>query len=378
MASATSTSTGRKLLPVINDKCALRRNLAVQPYGRCSVCTLEIQQCHAWQSSALSFALVALILAPLFVGDPWVVRGAVAGALGLLLLQGMNHHRRTDELIFGQHALSQATGELRAANVELERARHGLEEQVAQRTENLRAANVALARANLELAELARRREQMVLEVSHDLRTPLTSVKGAADNLLDGIAGPLAASQREYVEIVRDHAARLIGGVTELLRATREEHVDVTLDLAPVDLAALARDVVKSLRPIAGDRGVKLDVRGGEAVTLADADKLRKVLENLVGNALKFTDAGGAVVVDVSKGEDELRVTVEDTGVGMTPAEVERAFDRYYRGAGDAAGAGLGLAITRDLVRLHGGDVLARSEAGRGSAFSAVFPVRAA
>jgi signal transduction histidine kinase len=358
MAPVTSTST-RKKLPVVNDNCALRRNVAVQPYGRCSVCSLKLRQCHAWQSSSMSFALVVFLLAPLIVHDAWILKITVAASLLLLLVQGMANHKKTDDLIFGQHALAQA--------------RANLEEQVAART-------VALARANLELEELARRREQMVLEVSHDLRTPLTSVKGAAENLLDGIAGTLDESQREYVEIVRDHAGRLIDAINKLLEAARQPEPTVDLELAPTDVGVLARDVARSLQPIADERGIELAVEAGDAVaTLADADKLRKVLENLVGNALKFTDRGGRVRIAVGRSDGYVRVTVKDTGVGIDAKELARVFDRFHRvSAGDRPGTGLGLAITRDLVRLHGGDVVATSEPGRGSTFSAAFPARAA
>jgi signal transduction histidine kinase len=362
---------------VVNDNCALRRNIAVQPYGRCSVCTLEIQQCHAWQSSAMSFALVIAILLPLVVQDAWTVRVAVAASLVLLVVQGVVNHKRTDELIFGQHKLNRTSDDLRRANEELATARDGLEREVALRTEKLRETNVALARANLELAELARRREQMVLDVSHDLRTPLTSIKGAADNLLDGIAGPLGDSPREYVEIVRDHAVRLIGAIGKLLQAARAELVKVELDLEPVDLTALARDVVKSLLPIADERRIRVEVQGASAEARVDPAKLRKAIENLVGNALKFTDAGGSVRVEITRDDDEVRITVEDTGIGMTEEQLGRVFDRFYSGDGDRAGTGLGLAITRDLVRLHGGDVVAKSRAGEGSAFCVVLPARA-
>ena len=377
MAPATSVSTGRKL-SVINDNCALRRNVAVQPYGRCSVCSLKLNQCHAWQSSAMSFALVILLLVPLFAHEPWMVRLSVAASLLLLVIQGMTSHKRTDQLIFGQHELSRTSEKLRAANADLEDARRGLEREVVARTEKLGQTNVALASANLELAELARRREEMVLEVSHDLRTPLTSVKGAADNLLDGIVGPLGDSQREYVEIVRDHAARLIEAVSRLLQGARDQSVRVVLQPASVEVDALARDVVRSLQPIAEERGVAVEVSGASVETIADADKLRKVIENLVGNALKFTDRGGSVRVAVEQDAADIRITVHDTGVGMAEGEVDRVFDRFYRGRGDRPGSGLGLAITRDLVRLHGGDVLARSTPGRGSTFSAVLPRRAA
>jgi signal transduction histidine kinase len=377
MALATSTSTVKRL-PVINDCCALRRNLAVQPYGRCSVCSLKLNQCHAWQSSAMSFALVIFMLVPLSGPEPWMIRVSVAASLLLLVIQGVVNHKRTDELIFGQHELTRTSERLQRTNAELEQARKGLEREVAARTERLRETNIALATANLELAELARKREEMVLEVSHDLRTPLTSVKGAADNLLDGIAGPLGESQREYVEIVRDHAERLIGAVSKLLESARGHTVRIELAAVPVDVSALTRDVVRGLQPIAEDRGVTLAVKGGVARTVADADKLRKVLENLVGNALKFTDRGGSVIVSSEQDEANVRINVEDTGIGMAESDLERVFARFHRAGEERPGSGLGLAITRDLVRLHGGDVFARSALGKGSTFSAVLPRGAA
>jgi signal transduction histidine kinase len=363
MAPVTSTSTARRL-PVVNESCALRRNVAVQPYGRCSVCSLKLRQCHAWQSSAMSFGLVMLILAPIFLHElhePWAVKLTVALALLLLVVQGAANHKKTDDLIFGQHELAQA--------------RQNLEAQVAARTESLRQTNIALARANLELEELAKRREQMVLEVSHDLRTPLTSVKGAAENLLDGIAGNLDDSQREYVEIVRDHAQRLIAAISKLVDAAREPEPTIDLDLGPVDVGALARDVARSLQPIAEERGVDLVVNAGEVEAFADADKLRKVMENLVGNALKFTDRGGTVRVGVACSEGNVRLSVEDTGVGIEEKDLAKVFERFHRGRDtERPGSGLGLAITRDLVRLHGGDVVAQSAPGLGSTFAAVLP----
>src|SRR5688572_5460684 len=98
MAPVTSTSRGRRL-PVVNDNCALRRNVAVQPYGRCSVCSLKLRQCHAWQSSAMSFGLVMLILAPLFIHEAWAVKITVAASLLLLIVQGIANHKKTDALI---------------------------------------------------------------------------------------------------------------------------------------------------------------------------------------------------------------------------------------------------------------------------------------
>ena len=146
----------------------------------------------------------------------------------------------------------------------------------------------------------------------------------------------------------------------------------------PVEVVALVRDVARSLQPIAEERRVAVEVHGTSLDTMADPDKLRKVFENLVGNALKFTDAGGSIRVEITQEAKSVRVTVEDSGVGMASEDLKHVFDRFYRGREDRPGSGLGLSITRDLVRLHGGDVTARSAPGKGSTFSALLPMSAA
>lgn len=370
-------STSLKKLPIVNENCALRRNVRVQPYGRCTVCTMQLRQCHAWQSSALSFVLVVLLLVPIVWPDPWAIRASMLLALAALVFQGVANHARTDQIIFGAHELTTAKRSLEVRNVELDAARRGLEAEVEVRTARLRETNVALARANLELADIATQREKLLLDVSHDLRTPLTSVKGASQNLLDGIAGPLSADQREYVEIARDHAERLITAVTSLLDRARAPASPVTLDARAVDLLALATDVARSLLPIAEERGVRIEISGDRSETLADPVKLRHVIENVLGNALKFTDHGGAVAIETSHDDREVRLVVRDTGIGMNDAQLATAFERF-RHSDERAGSGLGLAITRDLVRLHEGEVSMKSRPGRGTELTVSLPRRAA
>lgn len=363
-----STSSPRRLR-VVNDNCALRRNLKTQPYGRCSVCRLKLRQCHAWQSSGISFVLVILLLVALVAGGGWLLKLAIGLSVGLVVVIGIVQHRRTDELIFGQHELLAATELLRERNAAITAASDLLEGQVASRTARLRETNVALARANLTLAIDAEEKESFMLRVSHDLRTPLTSIKGATQNLLDGIAGELKGAQREYVEIVGQHAERMIGAVGSLLSAVRAQRPAVRLEPAIVDVAALARDVAASLAPIAEQRRIQLSVEGAAVDVRADPTKLRTVLENLVGNALKFTREEGRVGIEVSCVGGRPAVTVTDDGVGIEEVDLERIFDLGYRANEDGAGSGFGLAIARDLVRLHGGDIAVSSAPGRGSRF---------
>lgn len=344
----------------INDNCVLRRNLRRQPYGRCSVCTLKLSGCHAYQSSVLSFGLVILALATLVVPAGWAQSAVSLGLIALVIAEGLANHRRTDRLIFSEHALRQHASEL--------------EQAVADATRDLREANRQLARSNLELLETDRMREALVDNVTHDLRTPLTAIQGASDNLLDGIAGALSADQREYVEIVRDHTTRLARTVNELLQAARIQGGQVELEPAPLDLCSVVADIVSSLQPLARERGIQLEVQGCDARVVADRDKLRRAVENLVSNALKFTDDEGRVSVEVTPQQDAVEVSVQDTGNGIPEEELPRLFERFYRGASGKPGTGLGLSIARNLVRLHGGDITVASELGRGSIFRVRVP----
>ena len=351
----------------VNTNCILRRNLKTQPYGRCSVCTLQLSGCHAWQASLLSFGILFLALSTTVVPSGWPVRALALGIIALVVAEGRSNHRRTDELIDNEHAL-------RESNARLTRA-------VTDATGELRETNRALATSNLELIETDGLRDAFVANLAHDLRTPLTAVKGAAENLLDDIAGPLSPDQREYVTIVRDHATRLGGSLNELLQAARLRAGQVEVKSESVDLATLVADVARGLEPLAREKGVRLTLRSGEAKIAGDREKLRRVVENLVSNAIKFTGAGGEVVAEVTSTAAGSEIAVRDTGSGIPAGELPRVFERFYRGSTPHSGTGLGLSIARNLVRLHGGDIRATSEVGRGSEFRvslpAIEPVRA-
>jgi two-component system sensor histidine kinase ResE len=308
----------------------------------------------------LSFGIIIVVLTITIVPAGWVLRSLAVGIIGLVVAEGLANHRRTDQLIYSEHAL-------REHNVLLERA-------VDDATRELRATNRALATSNLELLETDRLRETLVANVTHDLRTPLTAVKGAAENMLDGIAGALSPDQREYVEIVRDHATRLAGTVNELLQAARLQGGGVELRPEPLDARAVVEEVTSGLLPIARERRVELEVRGQEARVAADREKLRRAVENLISNAVKFTDDGGRVTVEVISARDSVEVAVRDTGHGIPKEELPKLFERFYRGSAQKPGTGLGLSIARNLVRLHGGDITVESEVGRGSEFRVRLP----
>ena len=322
---------------------------------------------------------MVLLLSLLLIAPGWPQMLVVALLLGLVVAQGMVDHKRTDDLIYGQHRLMELTQELRAKQLVIEQHNVNLAAQVEERTAQLRETNVRLAAANLELLELDKLRSALLSNVSHELRTPLTGILGSAQNLRDGLAGGLTQSQQEYVDMIEHDSGRLIRVVNELLDWGRSEAGQVRLQRAPVSLHPLVDEVFALLRPLAERKSVRLEREGSEATVSADADKLKQVLINLVDNAIKFSRPRGEVRLAIEGGAEGLRLSVEDQGPGIAAADAPRLFDRFFRGqAADATpGSGLGLAIARNLARLHGGDITLDSAPEHGARFTLRLPAAA-
>ncbi|HXE47895.1 MAG TPA: HAMP domain-containing sensor histidine kinase [Ramlibacter sp.] len=376
MISATSPLTAKP--QAINQNCVLRRNVETQPYGRCSVCSLQLKQCHAWQSNGYSFALVVLALSLVLVPAGWPQKLLAAMLLGVIVWQGLVNHKRTDELIHGQHRLMGLTQELRGKQLLIEQQNDNLAAQVDARTAELREANMHLAAANLELLELDKLRSAVLSNASHELRTPLTGILGSAQNLRDGLAGGLTQAQSEYVQMIESDSARLIRVVNELLEWGRLQSGHIQLQRSPVPLYPLLDEVFMLLRPAAQKKAVTLELAQGDPSTRveADADKLKQILINLVDNAVKFSPPQSSVRVRAQPAAAALRILVEDQGPGVPAEDVPHLFERFFRGraAGVAPGSGLGLAIAKNLARLHGGDITLNSAPGQGSTFTLNLP----
>lgn len=301
--------------------------------------------------------------------------------LSVIVWQGLANHKRTDDLIFGQHKLMALTQELRGKQLVIESQNETLAAQVDARTSELRESNMRLAAANLELLELDKLRSAVLSNVSHELRTPLTGILGSAQNLRDGLAGGLTTAQQEYVGMIEKDSGRLIRVVNELLEWRRLQAGHIELRRTPVPLQQMLAEVAMLLRPVADRKGVRLSMPdGGSKVRVqADADKLKQIVINLVDNAVKFSPSESCVSVRVEVNRQSVNILVEDEGPGVPPEDLPHLFERYYRGQGAqaAAGSGLGLAIAKNLARLHGGDITLQSGAARGSVFVLSLPMEA-
>jgi two-component system sensor histidine kinase GlrK len=237
-----------------------------------------------------------------------------------------------------------------------------------------------LARSFNAMAERLRTHDEMKEEffatLSHELRSPITSVREAAHLLADGVPGPLTPKQERLVAIVRRSTDRLLRLVNQILDMSRLRAGLLPLEYVPLDLDWLVARALDELRPQADEARVTL-VRervGTRFTMLGDEDRLVQVLVNLLANAVRFTPVGGTVTVRLVDAGPECEIQVEDTGVGIPAAELPHVFESYRQAHPGKGGTGLGLAIVRGLVQAHGGRVTAESQEGKGSRFTVLLP----
>jgi signal transduction histidine kinase len=238
----------------------------------------------------------------------------------------------------------------------------------------------ALARAFNAMAAQLRRmdetKEEFFATLSHELRSPLTSVREAAHLLRDGVPGALNAKQARLVTLVERSTDRLLRLVNQILELSRLRAGVLPLSRETVDLARVVGRAVEELRPQAEEAGLSLArERVGERFdTLGDEDRLVQVVVNLVANAVRFTPRGGRVTTRLVDAGPEIEVQVEDTGVGIPARALPYIFDSWRQAHRDRGGTGLGLAVVRGVVQAHGGRVTVESHEGKGSRFTVLLP----
>ena len=229
-----------------------------------------------------------------------------------------------------------------------------------------------------ELKELNRLKSEFVQNVSHELRTPLTFIRGYVELLRDGSLGDISSTQLEALQVISAKTEALTYLVSDIISLQKAEMT--ALDLAPVSLADVIDLTLRGAEAAMQEAGLTLtqEVPFDLEPVLADRSRLGQVLDNLIGNALKFTPAGGEIEIQVQDLDEFERVSVTDTGIGIPASKQEKVFEPFYQIDGSSTrrfgGAGLGLAIVRQIVEAHGGTVGVISEPGKGSTFYFTVP----
>jgi signal transduction histidine kinase len=252
--------------------------------------------------------------------------------------------------------------------------------------------NQRLSRAVARLEELDRLKSNFLATMSHELRTPLTSVIGYAEMLAEGLAGPVTSDQKDYLTTILGKADQLLGLITAVLEVSSLESGALAIERAAIALPELVLSEVASFAPQAGKRGIVIEVDPGDVgrVVVGDRRKIRQVVANLLSNAVKFTPERGRIAVAVASGPaipgdpaspPALQVVVRDTGIGIAREHLAKIFEPFYQVDSSSTrafgGTGLGLTLAKAYVEAHGGRIWVDTATGKGSTFTATFPLEA-
>src|SRR5262249_8495944 len=236
-----------------------------------------------------------------------------------------------------------------------------------------------LENLNQEVQEANRLKTEFVTAVTHELRSPLTSIAGYLDLLLEEDREG-AEARNAYLQIVKRNADRLLELINDLLDIARLEAGKLELKRLPLDLDGLIQEVSGAVRPQIEGKGqhLRLDLAAPLPVVAGDPERIIQILLNLVSNALKYTPQGGSITVATRAERAEVCIAVQDTGIGLSSEEQQQLFTKFFRAqhplVREAGGTGLGLAIARALVELHGGTLTVVSAPGQGSTFNVTLP----
>jgi len=314
-------------------------------------------------SSAL--ALIVLTVLTLY----FLVRHLVLKPLGTLeaVADGISRGQFPAKASGGSGDEMDRLGEvLHVMSDKLEEGRNLLQEKV-------RSATSELALANEELKTLDRLKTEFLATMSHELRSPLTSIRGGLDYLR---RTETASDRQDYLHIMDKNLRRLVHLVTDIFDITRIEADKVRWHFAQADLSELIGEIVEIMTPQAEEQGVRMRFLppAGPMLTRMDVERIEQVVVNLTDNAIKYSPRDGVISFAISREHDEIRVRVGDQGPGIAPADREAIFKKFHTApssgrGGKPGGTGLGLAICRQIVRAHGGRIWVEDNAGGGSVF---------
>jgi two-component system phosphate regulon sensor histidine kinase PhoR len=228
------------------------------------------------------------------------------------------------------------------------------------------------------LRKLERHRREFVANASHELKTPLTSIKGFVETLLGGALAEQETAER-FLRIIAEHTAKLERLIEEMLELARLETKEIPLHLERIDLERLIRRIEQLFSGKIRARGQIFEAKVAEGTSLVgDEDRLEQALANLVDNAVKFTPREGKITVTAAEDTDRVLIAVSDTGIGIAEENLPRIFERFYRvdksRSREAGGAGLGLSIVKHVIQAHQGEIAVASAPGRGSTFTMSLP----
>jgi signal transduction histidine kinase len=247
--------------------------------------------------------------------------------------------------------------------------------------ESLQRSNSSLEDANRALAKASRAKSDFLAKMSHELRTPLNVVIGFAELMLDEVPGKVNEEQRQCLDDIMTSGRHLLGLINEVLDLSKVEAGKVELRLQNIALSEVVESVTSAMMAVISQRRQNLDVDLDQGLPLVQADeaRLRQVFFNLLSNASKFTPDGGEIKIEAARRNGWCEVSVRDNGIGIKSDDLKQIFEPFFQGDEvidrEGKGTGLGLALVKELIEMHGGRIWVESEYGKGSTFTFILPV---
>lgn len=353
----------------VNKNCFLVKSLNYPASERCAYCELKFRNCLFFQYLTISFILISVLLFLSFLIEGEIPKSVVISIFAFTIIYGYFFNSSTEKII-------KSSFEQRKAKEALEKLTVELEEKVERRTRNLK-------KANDQLKELDLAKSEFISIASHQLRTPLTVIKGYISMMLEGNFGDLNELETESLNKVFLSNERLIQLVENLLNISRIESGRMQFDFRETDMNKMIESVIDELSVNAKKKNLLLLYKpSAEPLPLIkmDDEKIRQVVINLIDNGIKYTKRGN-VSVSLELRENKARFCVEDSGMGIRPEDKVNLFKKFFRGMGVSVihteGTGLGLYVARVMVEAHNGKIWVESEGGgKGSKFCFELPIK--
>ncbi|MFH1423728.1 MAG: HAMP domain-containing sensor histidine kinase [Candidatus Nealsonbacteria bacterium] len=353
----------------INGNCWLVKNLSYAPYRRCQYCEFKFRNCLFLHYQTISLVLIAALFTVSFLIEGEVSTLIIISAFTLVIVYGYFFNKSTEKII-------EAVFAQKKAKEALEELTKGLESKVEQRTKELK-------NAYGKLKKLDETKSEFISIASHQLRTPLTAVKGYLSMMIEGAYGKLFPRLKKPLQNVYESNEKLINLVNDLLDLTKLEAGKIAFSPVLVSLEKIVSEIISELKINADKNGLYLKLMKPEKALpqiMADQSKIRQIILNIIDNAIKYTTDGG-VTIRLEKTETLERIIISDTGVGITEDEMKNLFQMFSRAASGSKlytnGAGVGLHVAKKFVEMHEGRIRVESEGkDKGSTFYIELPLR--
>ncbi len=351
-----------------NKNCWLVKNLNYSPSDRCRYCELKFIHCPFYQYLIISLFLFSSFFITSLITEEEISRLTIFFIFSFIIIYGYFFNRSTEKVI-------KAYFEQRKAKEALEKLSKNLQKQVYSQTKDLR-------RAYERLKKLDKAKSEFISIASHQLRTPITAIKGYISMILEGRYGKVNMTVKKKIKNVFSSVERLGILVNTLLNLSRIESGRVEMNPEKESLEEIVEGIVKELKYNAENKGISLEYKKPKKKIpkiLLDRGKIKESIINVIDNAIKYTYKG-KVIVSLEKKKSEVIIKVKDTGAGMTKKEIKNLFTSFTRGSGGkrlyTEGTGLGLYISKKFIDLHKGKIWAESEGKeKGSTFYIQLPI---